>query len=87
MAFIRERQAEVLSDAIAQLTSCTAADLPAVVHSAYGTVGSYRLDDAHEAIASLAAVLSEPRSTGADIEAARAATIDVLTTLATDRTS
>ena len=86
LAFIRERQAEVLADAIGQLSACSVAELPAVVHAAYGTVGSYRLDEAHDVIARLAAVVREPASTEADIEAARASAIADLTEFAADRT-
>ena len=78
LAFIRERQSDVLAEAIDSLTTSTHDDLPQVIHAAYGTVGSYRLDAAHAAISDLAAIVSDPQSTGADIEAARVVTVDAL---------
>ena len=60
LAFIRERQAAVLDDAIASLEASSVDDLPRVVHAIHGTLGSYQLHDAHELIAGLAALLAGP---------------------------
>jgi len=78
LAFIRERQAEVLADAIRQLSACSREDLPQVVHAVYGSVGSYQLTEAHDRIAALSAVLHDPTSTGADVDAAWAETLSSL---------
>ena len=78
LAFIRERQAEVLGGAISQLSECSIADLPAVLHKASGSVGSYQLEEAHALLAELSGVVSDPTATQADIEEARARTVDAL---------
>lgn len=78
MAFIRERQAEVLAEAVRQLSACSRDDLPQVVHAISGSVGSYQLTEAHERIAALSAVLHDPASTGADVDTAWADTLSAL---------
>lgn len=72
MAFIRERQAQVLSDAIGQLSQCSVADLPSVVHAACGNVGSYQLDEAFAELTDLARVVNDPASPPDLIESTRA---------------
>jgi hypothetical protein len=84
LAFIRGQQAGVLDNAIGQLAACAPEDLPAVVHAIHGTLGSYRLDDAHQAVASLSTTLHAPDSSPADIEEARLSTVDTLRRLATE---
>jgi len=81
LAFIRDNQARVLSDAITELASASPEDLPKVVHAVYGSVGSYQLPEAHARIAELAAVLKDPTSSPGDTEAQRLRTIDALRTL------
>jgi hypothetical protein len=78
LAFMRERQADVLADAVAQLDTCTRDELPAVVHALYGSVGSYQLHAAHERIAALSSVLSDSTSTRADVDSAWATTLEAL---------
>ena len=78
LAFIRERQAEVLSGAITQLSESSIVDLPAVLHKATGSVGSYRLEEAHALLVEFSGVVSDPTATQAGIEEARARTVDAL---------
>lgn len=78
LAFIRERQAEVLAEAVRQLSTCSRDDLPQVVHAISGSVGSYQLTEAHARIADLSAVLKDPASTGADVEAQWSLTLSAL---------
>jgi hypothetical protein len=87
LAFIRERQAEVMRDAIASLSSCSADELPSVVHSIHGTLGSYQLDEAHGNIAALARLLADPATTPVEAAAARATTVDALRRLDEARTA
>jgi hypothetical protein len=83
MAFIRERQPAVLAEAIDQLSSCSRDELRQVVHSVYGTLGSYHLNAAHEEVAALSEVLHESTSTGADIDAAWQRAITALRSMET----
>lgn len=78
LAFIRERQAEVLAEAIRQLSTCTREDLPQVVHAISGSVGSYQLTEAHDRIAALSAVLKDSTATGADVESCWSQTLSAL---------
>ena len=78
LAFIRERQTEVLAETIRQLTTCSIDDLPAALHKAGGSVGSYQLTQAHSLIIAFSAVVSDPTSTQSDIEQARTDTLDAL---------
>ena len=78
LAFIHERQAAVLDDAIASLEASSLDDLPRVVHSIHGALGSYQLHDAHEQIASLAALLGRPDTSP---DAARSAQSDTVAAL------
>ena len=78
LAFIRERQAEVLAEAVRQLSTCSRDDLPQVVHAINGSVGSYQLTDAHDRIVALSTVLKDPASTGADVDIAWAETLSAL---------
>jgi hypothetical protein len=77
LAFMRERQSAVLADSIAQLSSCSRVELPAVLHALHGTVGSYQLADAQERIVSLRSLLAEGAPED-DIERAWAGTIEAL---------
>ena len=83
MAFIRERQSEVLADAVRQLSECSRDQLRPVVHAIYGSVGSYQLDDAHAAIAALSEVLHDPAATDADVDRAWANTLTTLKSMET----
>ncbi|MBI1352511.1 MAG: hypothetical protein GC156_15525 [Actinomycetales bacterium] len=78
MAFIRERQPEVLAEAVRQLSGCSLQQLPEVAHAVSGNVGSYQLPEAHAAVMELRRVLGDPASTAADVEAARSLTLSVL---------
>lgn len=75
LAFIRERQVEVLSRAIAEIEQSSEDDLTAAVHAAKGTVGSYQLDDAFAVIARLWEVVSDPTADGAARLAARSSSV------------
>jgi hypothetical protein len=81
-AFIRERQTAVLAAATSDIAAAPLAELRAVLHAADGTVGSYQLTEAHEAIAMLRAVASNPSSTDADVEAARTSAVAQLRDIA-----
>ena len=83
-AFIRERQTEVLASAIADIQRAPLTELRAVLHTADGTVGSYQLDAAHEAIATVRAVAADPASSDEDIESARQTAVATLAGLAQD---
>jgi HPt (histidine-containing phosphotransfer) domain-containing protein len=78
LAFIRERQASVLSDAITSLEASSVDDLPRVVHAIHGALGSYQLQDAHEQIASLAAFLAQPDTSPDAARAAQSSTVAAL---------
>lgn len=87
LAFMRERQGAVLTDAIAQLSTCSSADLRAVIHALTGSVGSYQLDAAAQAIAGLATVVASGEATGEQIEAARRQAVADLRTIEAERTT
>ena len=78
LAFIRDNQRRVLSEAIAQIAVATPDSLPQVVHAAYGSVGSYQLPEAHDEIARLAAALKDPSLSASDVDAVRTRTLDAL---------
>lgn len=84
LAFIRERQGDILAEAIASLESCSTDRLPAVVHAIHGTLGSYQLTEAHEAISALAHTLADPDTTSAQASTARDETVAALRELTTD---
>lgn len=78
LAFIRERQPEVLAEAIRQLSTCSREDLPAVAHAVSGNVGSYQLDEAHAEVMRLRDVLGDPAATVDQVDMAWAHTLTVL---------
>lgn len=78
LAFIRERQAAVLAEAIRQLSACTPDELPAVAHAVAGSLGSYQIQDAFESVARLRSVLTDDSTSGGDVERAWATTLDDL---------
>lgn len=82
LAFIRERQAGVLRDAISALESSSPDDLRGVVHSVLGTLGSYGLDSAHACISELSVLLADPATTPAAAEQARSTAVDALKAVA-----
>lgn len=84
MAFMRERRARVLSDAIDQLAGSSPADLPGVVHAALGNVGSYQLDAAYAVITELSAVVRDPAALPEQVEAARSSAVAALRPLQAD---
>jgi len=84
LAFIRGQQSVVLENAIDQLSTCTPDELRPVVHAIYGTLGSYRLTTAHEAVSAFSVTLNSPGSTPSDIEEARASTVETLRAAATE---
>ena len=81
LAFIRERQPEVLAEAIRQLSTCTRDELPAVAHAVAGNVGSYQLTEAHAQVMSLRRVVGAPESTADQIDAEWSRTLTVLRAL------
>jgi hypothetical protein len=83
LAFIRERQAGVLRDAISSLETSSPDDLRGVVHSVHGTLGSYGLHSAHACITELSLVLADPATTATAAEQARAAAVETLRAVAT----
>ena len=82
LAFIHAQQGRVLDSAIVKLSSCAPEDLRDVVHAIHGTLGSYRLDDAHAAITTLSEILASPGSPAEDDEEARQQALDTLRRLA-----
>jgi hypothetical protein len=83
LAFMRERQAEVLANAIDLVATASPENLAAAVHKASGSVGSYRLDAAHALLSTLMAVMSDPAAEPSDIRTAHAKTVDALRALGT----
>jgi hypothetical protein len=81
LAFIRDNQARVLSEAIDSISAASYGDLPQVVHAAYGSVGSYQLPEAHARIAELNALLKDPTTSVDAVEDQRLRTLDALRTL------
>jgi hypothetical protein len=73
-----------LDNAIVQLSTCTPEDLPDVVHAIHGTLGSYRLDEAHAAVAAMSARMKAPAASAADAEAARQETLETLRRVASE---
>lgn len=78
LAFIRDNQRRVLSEAITQIAGASRGELRPVVHAAYGSVGSYQLPEAHAHIARLAGALKDPSLTDSDVDDERARTLDGL---------
>ena len=75
LAFIRERQAPVLADAIAHLADCPDEDLADVAHAVSGALGSYQLTEAYEAVMRLRRTLSDPDVTPPAVATERASTV------------
>ncbi len=78
MAFIRERQPEVLAEAVRQLSTCSREELPAVAHAISGNLGSYQLLPAHAAVTSLREVLADPSAAPTDVDEAWSRTLESL---------
>lgn len=85
LAFIRDHQWQVLAEVIGRLSTCTLGELPATAHAVAGSLGSYQLDAAFARVTALRSVLDDPASTEGDIAAARAAAVEGLRELQTDR--
>ena len=83
MAFIRERQGDVLAEAIRQLSSCPREERAAVAHAVSGSLGSYQLDEAYTRVMALRAVLDDPSAPPTDVDREWEAAIDALRTLET----
>jgi len=83
LAFIRERQGDVLAEAIRQMTTCSPEERAAVAHAVSGSLGSYQLDDAYTRVMALRAVLDDPSASSTDVDGEWEATVDVLRTLET----
>lgn len=75
LAFIRDRQGQVLADGIRQLTGCPPDELADVAHAVSGALGSYQLAEAYDAVMRLRSVLDDPGSSQADIALARESTL------------
>lgn len=71
LAFIRERQAGVLTAAVRELSACTADELAAVAHAASGSLGSYQMDAAFATVMRLRSVLDDASASEEDVERAR----------------
>jgi len=84
MAFIRQRRAQVLADAIEQLSQCSLPELPAALHAARGNVGSYQLDEALAALTDLTEVVNDPASPSALVESTRAQVVASLRAMDTE---
>lgn len=84
LAFIRERQGEVLAEAIRQMTSCSSEERAAVAHAVSGSLGSYQLDEAYARVTALRAVLDDPSAASTDVDREWDATVDALRTLETN---
>jgi len=81
LAFIHASQTGVLRDAIAALEASSPDDLPAVVHSIRGSLGSYRLHDAHAHVADLSRLIADQSTSPASADAARLGTVEALRAL------
>lgn len=83
LAFIRERQGDVLAEAIRQLSSCPREERAAVAHAVSGSLGSYQLDEAYTRVMALRAVLDDPSAASTDVDGEWEAALDALRTLET----
>ena len=83
LAFIRERQGDVLAEAVRQLSSCPREERAAVAHAVSGSLGSYQLDEAYTRVMALRAVLDDPSAASTDVDSEWEATVDALRTLET----
>jgi len=82
LAFIAERRAGVLERARADLSTSAPEDLAGLAHRLTGTLGTYRLDDARDAVVALLDIARDPTATAADVEAVRARTVTALDAIA-----
>ena len=78
LAFIRERQGDVLAEAVRQLSTCSKEDRGAVAHAVSGSLGSYQLEDAYSRVMALRALLEDESATPADVDGEWEATVDAL---------
>lgn len=76
-AFMRSQQRRILTQAIADLSTALTADLPATTHRLAGTLGTYGLSSASEAVGRLQVVLAS----GADESRITEALADTLGSL------
>ena len=83
LAFIRERQGEVLAEAVRQMASCSTEDRAAVAHAVSGSLGSYQLTDAYDRVMALRAILEDDAAPPTDVDGAWEATVDALRTMET----
>ena len=83
LAFIRERQGDVLAEAVRQLSSCPREERAAVAHAVSGSLGSYQLDEAYARVMALRALLDDPSAAPTDVDGEWEATVDALRILET----
>ena len=83
MAFIRERQGEVLAEAVRQLSTCAPEERVAVAHAVSGSLGSYQLDEAYTRVMALRAVLEDESASPTDVDGEWEAAVDVLRAMET----
>jgi hypothetical protein len=85
-AFIRARQTDVLARAITTLEDCPAADLPRELHRLSGTLGTYQLTEARDAVRECESQVRVSDVGPAEIETARRSAVDrlgrIITTIA-----
>jgi hypothetical protein len=82
-AFIRGRQDAVLQRAIDSLSSCPDDDLGTETHRIAGTLGTYQLSQAHDAVRALEAAVADSAITVDARNKARADTLAALERIAT----
>jgi hypothetical protein len=83
LAFIRERQGEVLAEAVRQMAACSPDDRAAVAHAVSGSLGSYQLTDAYEQVMAVRAMLEDDTASPTDVDGAWEAAVDALRTMET----
>jgi hypothetical protein len=76
-AFMRSQQRRILTQAITDLSAASIDDLPATTHRIAGTLGTYGLASAYDAVSGLQRALSADADEAA-IEQGRAATLGAL---------
>jgi HPt (histidine-containing phosphotransfer) domain-containing protein len=82
-AFMRSQQRRILQQAINDLSAAPDDDLSAVAHRIAGTVGTYGLRSAYEAVRALQEATSAPMS-AAEVSNARATTLVALAAVLED---
>lgn len=83
LAFIRERQGEVLAEAVRQMATCSTEERAAVAHAVSGSLGSYQLTDAYDRVMAVRAMLEDDTASSTDVDGAWEAAVDTLRTMET----